>query len=100
MKFTFLKFKKNNLPPLKSLRPQIFDVDTLWFASLGLFWIIFIIMAFVGFKLFYSQYSESYKTSSLENSENIVNINGLNSAIEKRNVFLNEQVILPRDPSL
>jgi len=101
MKFTFLKLKKNNLPPLKSLRPPIFDTNLFWFLSLGLCVVIFLITAFIGFKLLYSQYFESYKESkSPENYEELISINQLRDAINKRNEFINQQISLPRDPSL
>lgn len=101
MKFNFLKFRKKNLPSLESLQPPIFDINLFWFASLGLFLIIFIITAFVGFKFFYSQYFESYKDTKLtENFENIINIDRLKKAINKRNDFINKEISLPRDPSL
>jgi hypothetical protein len=101
MKFTFLKFKKNNPPSLKSLRPRVFDTDLFWYLSLGGCFLILIIMALVGFNLFYAQYFESYKNSApSENFENIINVSKLKSAIEKRNEFINREVSLPRDPSL
>lgn len=101
MKFTFLKFKKKSLPPLKSLQPPIFDINLFWSVCLGLFLIIFIITAFIGFKLFYSQYFESYKETKLtENFENIINMDRLKNIINKRNDFINKEISLPRDPSL
>ena len=101
MKFNFLKLKKDNLPPLKSLRPQIFNVDLFWFASLGLALVIFIITAFIGFKLFYSQYFETYKQSaSGENFESLINIDKLKSTIQKRSDLISKPVSLPKDPSL
>ena len=101
MKFNFLKLKKKDLPTLKSLQPQIFDVDLFWFEALGLCLIIIIITTLVGFNFFYSQYFESYKNSAtIENSENIININKLKGALDKRNIFINKQVTPSRDPSL
>ncbi len=102
MKFTFLKFiKRNNLPPLKSLRPQVFRTDFFWFMALALALAIFIITALIGFKLFYSQYFESYKQSKPdENLENLINIKRIKTAIEKRNSFINKEVSLPSDPSI
>lgn len=104
MKSTFLKFlklKKDALPPLKSLRPPIFDTDLYWFVSLGACLLIFVLTAFVGFWLFYSQYFERYKKDwSAENFENMINIEKLNRVIEKRNEFINKETSLPEDPSL
>jgi hypothetical protein len=101
MKFTFLKLKKNNLPPLKSLHPKIFDVDLYWLETLTLCFVILIVTGFFGFKLFYSQYFESYQTSgSAEDYKNIIDVNGLNSAIQNRNDFINKPASLPKDPSL
>ncbi len=101
MKFNFLKLKKDNPPPLESLRPRIFNIDLFWFRSLGLCLVILIITAFIGFKLLYSQYFESYKESeSAGDFENLININALKSAIEKRNNFINKEASLSRDPSL
>lgn len=101
MKLNFLKFKKPSLPSLKSLRPQIFDVDLFWFVALGLFLIIFIITTLIGFKLFYSEYYESYKQiKSSENIENIMGIDKLKKAILKRNDFLNQKISLSKDPSM
>lgn len=101
MKFTFLKFKKNDLPPLKYLRPQIFDTDLFWYLSLGLCFLLFLVMALVGFNLSYAQYFESYKNSvPAEDLGNIINAERLKSAILKRNEFINQQISLPRDPSI
>lgn len=101
MKFTFLKFKKNDLPPLKSLRPQVFDTDLFWYLSLGVCFLFFLVMALVGFNLSYSQYFESYKNSvPVENPGSIINADRLKSAIEKRNEFINKETILPKDLSL
>ena len=101
MKLNFLKFKKQSLPPLKSLRPKIFDVDLFWFMSLGISLMIFIITLLVGIKLFYSQYFEAYKeTIPTENIEDTMNINRLKSVIEKRNNFINQKISIPKDPSV
>jgi hypothetical protein len=101
MIFNFLKPKKNRLPSLKSLHPPVFDTDLFWFGSLGLGLAIFIIVALIGFKLMYSQYFETYKQSKLpENYNNLINVDKLKSVIEKRNNFLNQQITLPRDPSI
>jgi len=100
MKFAFLKFKKNRLPSLKSLRPPIFDVDLFWFASLGLCLVILLATALVGFELLYSQYFETYKNSKpIENYSNLININRLKTAVRERNNFTNKEISLPRDPS-
>jgi hypothetical protein len=61
MKFTFLKFKKQSLPPLKSLRPPVFNIDRFWFASLAVGLVIFFITALIGFKFLYDQYFEITK---------------------------------------
>jgi hypothetical protein len=101
MKLTFLKFKKNSLPPLTSLRPKIFNIDLFWFASLGLCFVILVITALIGFNFFYSQYFETYKQSGpAENFQNIINIDQLKNTIQKRNNFINASSTLPRDPSL
>lgn len=101
MKFDFLKLKRDNTPSLRSLKPKIFDINLFWFSALGLCLIIFITASVIGFKLFYSQYSESYKNKrSPENFGNLINVNRLNSAIEKRNEFVNKEISLPADPSL
>jgi len=101
MKLPFLKLKKDNLPPLGSLRPKLFDTELFWFSCLGLCFLIFLTTAFIGLSLFYSQYFETYKKSnSTENFENLISIDRLKGAIEKRNTFINQQISLPRDPSL
>ncbi|MEK7635120.1 MAG: hypothetical protein AAB446_01670 [Patescibacteria group bacterium] len=101
MKFTFSKFKKDLTPSLKSLRPPIFDIETFWFMSLSIGFIIFLVTALVGFKFLYDQYFGNYKISvPSENYENIINIKSLESAINKRNTFVNQETLLPRDPSL
>lgn len=101
MKIDFLKFKKPSLPSLKSLRPQIFNTDLFWFGALGVALFIFIVTGLIGFKLFYSQYFESYKNGqSTENIENTMNLNKLKNAILKRNNLINQEISLPRDPSM
>jgi hypothetical protein len=101
MNFNFLKQKKDKLPEVRSLRPDLFRINMYWFASLLISAVILLITAFIGFKLFYSQYNEDYKKSvSAENFGNIINVNRLSAAVEKRNELSNEQISLPRDPSL
>lgn len=101
MKLDFLKFKKNKLPSLESLRPKIFNIDLFWFSSLGLFLIIFIITAFIGLNLFLPQYFEDYKQSGLtKDFENLINIDRLKNAINKRSDFINKEISLPEDPSI
>jgi len=102
MKFNFLKPNKSkNLPPLSSLRPQIFDVDRSWFLALGLFIVIIVITGIIGFRLFYYQYTEGYKQSGpASNFKNIIDANKLNSAIQKRGDLINQKISLPRDPSI
>lgn len=96
------KFKKTRSPSLKSLQPQIFNMDRLWFSALGVFLLILVITGLIGFWLFYSQYTESYKkeTESTGNFENIMHISKLRNAIEKRNNFINAEISVPKDPSL
>ncbi|MFA6269615.1 MAG: hypothetical protein WC657_00165 [Candidatus Paceibacterota bacterium] len=101
MKFNLLKLKKKSVPTLKSLRANILDVDSYWLLSLGVFFVIFLVVTFIGLKLFYAQYFESYKKSgSVENYENLINVDKLKNAIEKRNVYINKEISLPRDPSM
>ncbi len=101
MNFDFLKLKKNSLPSLKSLRPPIFYTDLYWFVSLGVCFVIILIMILVGFKLFYSQYIEDYKKSTItENLDSLINVNKLKSVIEKRNNFINKEISLPPYPSI
>jgi hypothetical protein len=99
--FNFLKSKNKNIPSLKSLRPLLFDINFFWFLSLVLCSLVLVITFTIGFKLFYSQYFESYKQSSpTENIENIMKIDNLKNAIEQRNEFINQEISLPRDPSV
>ena len=101
MKFNFLKLKRKGRPSLESLRPPIFDTDLFWFASLGLGLVILIITALIGLNLFYSQYFKNYKESTTaENFENLINIDKLKNVVEKRNNFINQEIPLPKDPSL
>lgn len=100
MKFNFLKFKKDNLPSLESLKSEVFNVDKFWFMTLVLCFVILLITAMVGFKLFCFLYFESYKNSAPEDFGNMINVERLKSSIEKRKNFVNEQITLPRDPSI
>jgi hypothetical protein len=101
MKLNIFKFTKDNLPPLESLRPQIFNADLYWFACLGLGFSVFTITALIGLQLFYSQYFETYKKNKpSENLQNIINVESLKSAVEKREAFVNQKVYLPKDPSI
>ena len=101
MKFTFLKFKKNNPLSLESLRPPLFNINLFWTLALGFFVGIVIITASIGFKLYYYQYSENYKKSFIENnSEEIIDVGRLKSAILKRNDFINQPVSSTTDPSI
>ncbi len=101
MKFNFLNFKKNQTPPLSSLRPPIFDVRKHWLATLGLSALIFIITALIGAKLFYTGYFETYKKQKTgDDFQNIIDIKQLKRVVEKRNNFIKTESTLPKDPSL
>jgi len=102
MNFNLIKFKRNTVPSLQSLRPHIFDIDTAWFSSLGICLIVIIITTFVGIKFSYSQYFSSDNNSSetTQNIENAMNLDKLKKAIEKRANFVNESIFLSRDPSI
>jgi hypothetical protein len=101
MKFPSLKLKKDHTPKLSSMRPPIFDVDSRWYKTLGMFFIALLVIMLVGFKLFYSVYYETYKTEgSAENYNSLIGVNRLNDAIDKRQNFLDKQIDLPRDPSI
>jgi hypothetical protein len=101
MKFLSLKLNKEKLPQLGSLRPPIFPTEKFWFYTLGLCLAIILLTAFIGGKIFYSQYFETYKKSgSSENYDNLINMGRLKATIEKRNEFLNQEVSIPKDPSL
>lgn len=98
--FKFFKFNHNSLPPLKSLRPLIFDTRRYWFLTLLLFFVIILATGAIGFYLFYSGYFESYKVEApTEKFENLVNVPRLKAAIEKRQAFIAEEQPIPKDPS-
>lgn len=83
------------------MRPKLFDVNSRWFAALGLSLLITAVGILIGFKLFYSQYFESYKKSApTESFENIIDIQRLKSAIEKRENFIKQQLPSLKDPSV
>lgn len=97
----FLKFKKKNIPTLKSLRSPVFNVDKYWFIALAVFALIIAITIFIGLNMFFSQYSENYKsTKSEDDFQKIIDIERLKNTIEKRNEFINQEFVSPRDPSM
>jgi multisubunit Na+/H+ antiporter MnhB subunit len=100
MRFDFLKFKKKKIPTSASLHPHIFDTDFFWFWSLGVAFVILIIVGFVGFKFLYFQYFEKYKEiGSTENLINDINVDQIKNAVQKRIDFANNKTSLPQDPS-
>lgn len=100
MKFSILRFKKNSIPSLSSIRPAIFDVSHFWFVSLIVFFAIFFITMAIGFKLFYYGYNEDYKKKTpVEEFQNLIDINKLKTAVEKRNQLITASSTIPRDPS-
>ena len=100
MKFPFLKFKKDETPPLLSLRPAIFNVEARWYAILALFFIVLFAVIFVGFRFFHLVYFETYKKEvPSENFANLINVARLKAVIEKRNAFINQEIVLPGDPA-
>lgn len=99
--FNFLKFKKSNIPSLESLRPKIFDVERHWLYAVVIFLACLIAVVAVGFHLFYSVYFETYKKTPPAGSfENLINADRLKSIIQKRNDFINQEIKIPKDPSL
>lgn len=99
MKLTFLKLNRDKSPSLKSLRPQLFNINLLWFICLGVILIILIIMALIGFNFFHYQYYEDYKNITPFESTDLINIEKLKNVIEKRDGFINKEISLPPDPS-
>lgn len=104
MKMFFLnvfKPKTEKVPSLKSLHPPFYNIKLAWFSNLSLFVLIFLITAFVGFKLAYNQYFENYKElQSIENYDDLINIERLKNVVNQRKDFLNQTFVLPKDPSL
>jgi hypothetical protein len=101
MKFNPFKIKGDKLPSVESLRPPVFNVNKFWFISLCVCFAVLIITAFIGFRYFHFIYFEGYKESkSEENFQNIINVERLKSAIEKRDKLINEEMLIPRDPSI
>src|SRR3989344_6274732 len=101
MKLSLLKFfKKDKLPSIDSLQSRIFKIEFLWFVSLCVGFLVFVVMVFVGVRIWYSQYFETYKQAGVgENIENIINVAKLKNIVEEREVFINEKISIPTDPS-
>lgn len=101
MKLPSLKLNKSKAPSLSSLRPPIYKTESRWFLSLGIFFLIFIITGLVGFQLFYVGYFDAYKDKKqVENFSNLINVNKLRAAIGKHNELLNQEIKIPKDPSI
>lgn len=100
MKLTFLKLNRDKSLSLKSLRPQLFNINLLWFFCLGVILIMIIIMALVGFNFFRYQYFEDYKNITPFESTDLISIEKLKNTIQKRNDFVNKEISLPPDPSI
>ena len=100
MKLNFLKLNKDKSLSLKSLRPQLFNINLLWFICLGVILIIIIIMALIAYKFFHYQYFEDYKKVTPFEGSNLINVEKLKNVIEIRNNFINKEISLPPDPSL
>ena len=100
MKLTFLKLNRDKSPSLKSLRPQLFNINLLWFICLGVILIMIIIMALIGFNFFHYQYFEDYKNITPSESTDLINIEKLKNVIGKRDDFINKEISLPPDPSI
>jgi hypothetical protein len=100
MKFLGINFNRKHTPELASLRLPVFNVTSHWILSLGIFFAILIIVGLVGAKFFYYGYTEGYKQETQNNPQNLINVDRLKNTVEKRNKFIIEPVVLPRDPSL
>lgn len=104
MKFALLNLLKaetKKIPSLKSLHPPFYNVKLAWFTVLGLVVLLFLVSAFIGFKLAYDQYFESYKESQfVEDYNDLIDVEKLKNVINQRETFLNQTLVLPKDPSL
>lgn len=101
MKFSILNFRKNKTPALSSLRPALFNINSHWFASLGLFFVALIATALIASKLFYLVYSESFKKETPKEAlENLIDAKKLKASIEKRIDFIMTETSLPKDPAV
>lgn len=94
------KSKKDSLPPLSSLRPPIFDVSLFWFLSLIIALVIVVVTVAAGFWLMYAQDMEDYQNLSSESYQSPINVSRLETVVGQRNLFLDAESQLPRDPSL
>jgi hypothetical protein len=101
MKLPFLKIKKDTNLDVTKLRSALFDTEKIWFITLVSFFVLTIIAFLVGFDLFYFVYSEGYKKQNLEElNKSPINVEILKEAIEKRDRFIDSDVVLPRDPAI
>ncbi len=99
MKFSFLKFNKDKIPPLSRVRPNLFNAYSRWTLLLLIFLLALVVSGFVSFKLFYSVYTESFK-KDIKSSipDNLIDTAKLSSVVKERSDFTNSTTTIPANP--
>lgn len=101
MKIDFWNPKNKKEPRVKSLRSILFNVKLWWTVNLGLSLLIFCMTALFGIKFFYTVYFESYKEPAEgHNFGEIINSDRLQTIVERRVMFIDEEPPIMKDPSI
>ncbi len=85
---------------IKSLSPNRFNVLKYWVWSLFVLLLIIIGGAAVSSRIFLTIYMEDYKLETEEIAVDKINVTELKSIINSRQEFINQEVTLPKDPSI
>lgn len=101
MNLNFLKIKKNASINPSDLHKQIRSSYDFWLLSLYIFLGVVFIGTIIGGWQFYSIYTDrsSLKADVVDGENGVINIESINSAVQKREEFVNKPFTAPKDPS-
>lgn len=92
-------FKNKKEFDLGSLKPRSFDISKTWLWSIFIFVIILLLGAFIASKIFLTVYMKDYKLKTEPVNIEKINVDELRRVVEARQNFINQEVVIPKDPS-
>lgn len=93
-------FKSKKEFDLGGLKPKGFDISKMWLWSIFTLVAILLLGAFVSSKIFLTVYMKDYKLKTEPVNIEKINVDELRRVVEARQNFINQEVVIPKDPSL
>lgn len=93
-------FKSKKEFDLNGLKPKSFNVSKTWLWSIFVFVLILVIGGLLSLRVFMTVYMKDYKLKNEPVNIEKINTDELRRVVESRQNFINQEVVIPKDPSI